>query len=230
MSYLRSGEHEGQYPDKDDESRTPLVHVETLHGIAHRDEPVDADQHQNEGAQVQAEHLQELEELARDVAPQPGDVVAPDRIAGHAEDGDQQISYRQMQEQSVDRRAYPLFPAVLRNRVNGRQIAGQTQHRHDCQYDGLEVNRIGQFRRVFQARDVLVQPDLAEVVAGSRIQLEVEAKSVAAEIGEVVARFGSDGECYGDDAGAVHRQLHCPRHRRRPHHVSLGDASGSSEI
>jgi len=141
-TYLWQTEHQRQDVSSPEQAMAPFGHVERLHGVLDRYPPVHSDQHQDIGAQVEAEHLEELHQLAGELIGQPLDGVAPGRLPNDAEPGDQDIGNRQVEHQRID--GAPRVPGVpsrnagLVDIPDGQQVAEQGEQGHHRQDVHLE--------------------------------------------------------------------------------------------
>lgn len=109
--------------------------VQALHGVPNRHEAINANQHHYVGAQVEACHLQELEDLALDVAQEPGDAVAPNGVAANAENGDQQVGDGQMKDQLINRgRRVRTVPSFLGDRIDRCAVGQYFSKKFDMNY------------------------------------------------------------------------------------------------
>lgn len=86
--------------------------MDSAAGLPDGEEPVDADEDEHEGAEVETEHLGELEELAGEVAGEPGDRVAPDGLAAQTEHGDEEVGDGEVQDQRVHGALVPVSARV----------------------------------------------------------------------------------------------------------------------
>ena len=138
-AHLRQTEECAEHPGDDDHDTDTAWRLVATHRIEDGDTPVDADDDDDVGRQVEAEHLHEFDELAHRVAGVPLDGGGPDGICDIAEEGDDQVGGGEVQDQRVDRRLPAAHAQHLQQRGG---VSDEWDDKHDAEDDRLHERHV----------------------------------------------------------------------------------------
>lgn len=123
--YLRSSQEHAARPGGSQQQ--PVAAPDTGEGSEDGGVPVQADDHQHQGGRVHGEELEEVEELAGELAAVPLHRHVPHGVQGHHRHRHQQVGQRQAE----DERPHVGFPPLPQQAAQHRRVAARRQQEED---------------------------------------------------------------------------------------------------